>query len=190
MRKSKRTAILDAIADIIERDGVTAVTFDAVAAETGLTRGGLLYHFPSREELILATHKHNAEMWEKEMKRLAGKDADEAAPAERHAAYIETCAEAAKRVELLLMLESAKDLELGTLWREIVDRWAPPVPDSDDPDAISSFIARLAADGLWIHEVLSSRPLPDVLKRRIIRELSGLANAVDSSSSQAHRERR
>lgn len=29
-----------AIAAIVERDGITAVTFDAVAAETGLTRGG------------------------------------------------------------------------------------------------------------------------------------------------------
>ena len=48
MRTSNRRKILDAIIAIVERDGITAVTFDAVAAETGLTRGGLLYHFPSR----------------------------------------------------------------------------------------------------------------------------------------------
>ena len=43
MRTSNRRKILDAIIAIVERDGITAVTFDAVAAETGLTRGGLLY---------------------------------------------------------------------------------------------------------------------------------------------------
>ena len=52
MRTSNRRKILDAIIAIVERDGITAVTFDAVAAETGLTRGGLLYHFPSREALL------------------------------------------------------------------------------------------------------------------------------------------
>ncbi len=171
MRTSKRTAILDAIADIIERDGVTAVTFDAVAKETGLTRGGLLYHFPSREDLIHATHKHIADKWEADMTRLAGKDASSASPAERHAAYIQTCVEAAKRVELLLMLESARNAELETLWQDVADRWAPPVPGPDDTDGTSNFIARLAADGLWVHEALSARPLPKTLKDRISRAL-------------------
>ena len=54
MRTSNRRKILDAIIAIVERDGITAVTFDAVAAETGLTRGGLLYHFASKEALETA----------------------------------------------------------------------------------------------------------------------------------------
>ena len=72
MRTSNRRKILDAIIAIVERDGITAVTFDAVAAETGLTRGGLLYHFPSREALILAAHQHLADQWEAGMEKIAG----------------------------------------------------------------------------------------------------------------------
>jgi hypothetical protein len=34
MRESNRDKILDGVVRLIERDGVTAVTFDAVAAET------------------------------------------------------------------------------------------------------------------------------------------------------------
>lgn len=171
MRTNKGTQILDAITNIIQRDGVTAVTFDAVAAETGLTRGGLLYHFPSREELLLATHKYLADQWESDMTKTVGKDAAAASSVECHAAYIQTCAKAAKRVELLLMLESAGDPQLGALWREVIDRWAPPVPHADDPVALSNFIARLAADGLWIYEALLSRPLSQELKERICRQL-------------------
>ena len=99
MRTSKRTQILDAVVAIIQRDGVTAVTFDAVAEEAKLTRGGLIYHFPSREELIFSTHKHLAEGWEKAMAKAAGKKAAAATPAQRYAAYVQTCAQAADRAD-------------------------------------------------------------------------------------------
>lgn len=57
--------------EIIERDGVTAVTFDAIATLMGITHGGLLYHFPSREELLLATHHYLADRWEQKMAELS-----------------------------------------------------------------------------------------------------------------------
>lgn len=63
MRESKRTVILDAAVNVIESDGITAVTFDSVAAAAGITRGGIIYHFPSREELIAAIHEHMACRW-------------------------------------------------------------------------------------------------------------------------------
>ena len=78
MRTSKRTMILDAATRVIQRAGVTAVTFDSVAAEAGLTRGGIMYHFPSREELLTALHEHEADAWDALMARTAGKPADEA----------------------------------------------------------------------------------------------------------------
>lgn len=181
MRISNRTRILEAIVDIVQRDGVTGLTFDAVAAETGLTRGGLLYHFPSREELIVAAHKHLADHWERGMEQIAGGTAASATAFERHAAYITTCAETAKRVELILMLESTNDPQLGALWQGVQDRWAPPVPEDDDAVALSRFIARLAADGLWIHEALSNRPLPAGMKQRI---RDALVEMVDAGSAE------
>ena len=74
-RASKRDDVLEAVVTIIERDGLTAVTLDAVAAEIGMTRAGLLYHFPSREALIRATHEHLAGQWERELVASAGKTA-------------------------------------------------------------------------------------------------------------------
>lgn len=46
MRPSKRDTILQAALSVVETDGVTAVTYESVAAASGLTKGGLLYHFP------------------------------------------------------------------------------------------------------------------------------------------------
>ena len=170
MRTSNRRKILDAIIAIVERDGITAVTFDAVAAETGLTRGGLLYHFPSREALILAAHQHLADQWEAGMEKIAGGKADTVEPAERDAAYIQSCAQMARRVEL------------DSLWQGVLDRWSPPVPDDDDPAALARFVARLAADGLWVHEAMSNRPLPAKLKERVCRELVTMAESMTRDS--------
>ena len=54
MRTSKRDSILQAALHVVETDGVTAVTYESVAAASGLTKGGLLYHFPSKDALVLA----------------------------------------------------------------------------------------------------------------------------------------
>ena len=42
VRESKKTMILDAAIQVIEEDGITAVTFDSVAAAAGITRAGII----------------------------------------------------------------------------------------------------------------------------------------------------
>ena len=63
-----------------------------------------------------------------------------------------------------------------------LDRWSPPVPDDDDPAALARFVARLAADGLWVHEAMSNRPLPAKLKERVCRELVTMAESMTRDS--------
>jgi hypothetical protein len=48
MMPGSKDRILDAAERVVLRDGVTHLTLDAVAAETGISKGGLLYHFPSK----------------------------------------------------------------------------------------------------------------------------------------------
>ncbi|MFC3051593.1 TetR/AcrR family transcriptional regulator [Kordiimonas pumila] len=48
---SKET-ILDAAHRVAERDGAGKVTIDAVAREAGVSKGGVLYNFPSKEMLL------------------------------------------------------------------------------------------------------------------------------------------
>jgi AcrR family transcriptional regulator len=164
MRESNREKILDGVVRLIERDGVTAITFDAVAAETGITRGGIIYHFSSREELILATHQHLARQWEAQMRSLTP---DPDLPADRYRAYVQSCSRDATRAELLMMLESAGDERLVQVWSEVIDRWAPPAPQSDDPVGLTHFLARIAADGLWAHRTMTGRPLPPEVKAKV-----------------------
>lgn len=48
---SARDRILDTFELILTSEGERAATLDAVAARAGVSKGGLLYHFPSREAL-------------------------------------------------------------------------------------------------------------------------------------------
>ncbi|MEV0671092.1 TetR/AcrR family transcriptional regulator [Mycobacterium sp. NPDC050441] len=48
---SSRDRILDAYEDVLAVEGERYATLDAVAAKAGVSKGGLLYHFPSKDRL-------------------------------------------------------------------------------------------------------------------------------------------
>ncbi|MFL5200572.1 MAG: TetR/AcrR family transcriptional regulator, partial [Microvirga sp.] len=51
-RKSSREKILDAAAELVAEIGAGRLTLDAVAEKAGLSKGGLLYNFPTKEALL------------------------------------------------------------------------------------------------------------------------------------------
>ena len=58
MATDTRQRILRALRDILARSGNASVTLEAVAAEAGVSKGGLLYHFPSKSEMYLGLLAH------------------------------------------------------------------------------------------------------------------------------------
>ncbi|WP_103512242.1 TetR/AcrR family transcriptional regulator [Streptomyces sp. SM13] len=187
MRTSKRTQILDAATRVVQREGVKSVTFDSVAAEAGLTKGGLLYHFASRDDLIQAIHQHLADRWEADLIAAAGKPAAEATRDERLAAYTRVAIQSSTRAELLLMLEGSTNTAHAAVWEAVTERWAPPPPPApgpasasasatDDPAALDRFILRLAADGLWLYESLTSDRLDPAMRQAVAERI---ADALD-----------
>lgn len=51
-RKSSREKILDAAAELVSEIGSGRLTLDAVAERAGLSKGGLLYNFPTKDALL------------------------------------------------------------------------------------------------------------------------------------------
>ena len=51
-RPSRREELLDAAIRVIRRDGAQKLTLDAVAAEAGVSKGGILYHFATKRALV------------------------------------------------------------------------------------------------------------------------------------------
>ena len=46
-RTSKKNEALVAALDIVQDAGVNAVTYDSLSQATGMTKSGLIYHFPT-----------------------------------------------------------------------------------------------------------------------------------------------
>lgn len=73
-----RDAVLDAFEALLIEVGERAATLEAVAKRAGVSKGGLLYHFPSKEALISSLLER--------MDRLAGADIEAMAAADEGAA--------------------------------------------------------------------------------------------------------
>ncbi|NDK31771.1 TetR/AcrR family transcriptional regulator [Nesterenkonia haasae] len=176
MRESKREAALEAAKRIVQRDGVTALSYEAVAAEAELTKGGILYHFPSREDLLLALHRYVADQWEQcmisEVGQVNGQSLDEDT---KTAAYVRA-SQNPDRAELLLTLEAAtQNTAASDVWNGVYDRWAAQEPAAaEDDEAVRRFIARLAADGLWFYESIAAGELRPEVRARLVEEIIAL----------------
>src|SRR5580692_7640376 len=146
MRPSSRTQILQAAVRVTERRGITALTLEAAAEEAGLTKPGLMYHFRTRDDLLMAIQRHLTETWEQYLLAELGKPLEQSTAQERAAAYARVNARGpASKAELAFMVESATSPELAQVWNDLMARWVPqpPVPD---PVQLDLFLARLAAD--------------------------------------------
>jgi AcrR family transcriptional regulator len=58
-----QNTLLDAAEAVVMRQGIANLTLDAVAAEAGMSKGGLLHHFPTKDRLVEALVTRSAENW-------------------------------------------------------------------------------------------------------------------------------
>lgn len=158
-RGGTRDRILEAGYAVAGQSGVAAVTLDAVANRAGVSKGGLLYHFPSKEALVAGM-----------VDGLCGTFADLAdaaasadpVPAGRSArAYLAASAGELWQSSRWLALVGALITDPGLLgsWRAwVMAGRAADVAENADP--VAAAIVRLTADGLWLAGVLGL-PAPD-----------------------------
>ena len=62
MRSSSREEILNAALRVVDASGGADITYHSVATEAGLTKAGLMYHFPSKDAMMVAVIEHVIEL--------------------------------------------------------------------------------------------------------------------------------
>lgn len=182
-RKSARThrRLLEAAGRVVARDGANKLTLEAVAREAGMSKGSLLYHFRTKDALVSAMVGDLIDAFARSMEEGLSRGGD-AGPGRRVRAYVEaTFAEGAEEGErrdlevgVGLLAAVANDPTLLDPLREAYRGWQS-VAEDDGVDPASATVARLAADGLWMAELLGMAPPSGELRQEVMEELLSIA---------------
>lgn len=182
MRPSSKTKLLDAAVAVVAREGIAGLTLEGVAGEAGLTKAGLLYHFPSKELLVLAVQVHVVGRLEEDLLAELGEPLEDASAERRMATYAGSVLSGAVRdAELRFMLESLAHPELAGPWDAFMERWAP-LPSTTTQPALDLLLARMALDGLWLFDSTSSIPLTPAVHEALVGRIKGLVGTPDLGS--------
>lgn len=155
-----------------------SITLDGVARAAGLTKPGLMYHFPTREALLLAIVDHAAGRLEQALIEALGQPASSASPAERIRAYVEVAANGmASRAEYAIFTEAAYRPELTEAWTQRMSAWVDLPPDLDPALRVKLQAARLAADGLWAAQATGVFPPNPTERDAIVAFLHALTTS-------------
>jgi AcrR family transcriptional regulator len=73
-RNETREKIFKAAMQLAARDGLLTLTLDNVAEESGLSKGGVMHHFATKEALLSGVIMHFTDQVEREMTRLVAED--------------------------------------------------------------------------------------------------------------------
>ncbi len=173
--RNTRDRLLDAAEAIVARDGVTALTFDAVAALAQVSKGTALYHFACKEDLTTA-------MIERFVARFDTAWAD---------AIHDDKAELGRKIRAYVMATFKNDVLTGQGFDQVngavtaalanfPDRVEPvrqqgqrhqQAIETDGLDPVFATIIRMANDGLWFAESLNLMRYDPALKEAVVSRL-------------------
>jgi AcrR family transcriptional regulator len=174
-RPSARDALLEVALDIIKEQGVGSVTYEALAERSGLSKGGVLYHFPNREEMNRAIREHVRSRY-----RDARYAATQALP-EGPSRELKGWAIAALHNRSRLDLVSAKIMSSG-MWntdeglahhRERFEQISRGVGFD------RAALVYLATEGLWFLELLGFAPFTEKQRQRVVLMLLSIADGAE-----------
>jgi AcrR family transcriptional regulator len=179
-----RDRLLDAAEQVVGRDGVSNLTLEAVAREAGVSKGGLLYHFPSKSELVQAIVARLGVRCEAHHAEAMATDDD--SPGAFTRAYLAARSEPVDPEELplhiALLAAAGTDPQFLDPIRARIARWQKKL-ESDGIDPTTATVVRLAIDGLCLGTLLGL-PVPQgKLRRQVIERLSEMASPRSNSKS-------
>lgn len=149
MSTDTRARILDGALDVLRRGD--AVTLESAAHEVGVTKPGLMYHFPTKSALMLGVVDHVIERWESALIAELATPLADASPAARLRAYVDF-SHTGEFDEADIVMFGDKRLS-GTMtqrWTERMRPWLELPDDLAEPERGNLTAARLIADGGWL----------------------------------------
>jgi AcrR family transcriptional regulator len=179
---TSKERILDAAERVVLRDGAAHLTLDAVAQAVPLSKGGVLYNFPTKDALIQGMIARLSQRFAAEMARLA--EADPCPTGHLCRAYVNACFPQPTALSaphdpvaagLLAAVATNPSLlePLQESAREIQARLA-----QDGIDPVRATVIKLAVDGLWMADLFGVNSLDQDLRTQVIERLQALTKGL------------
>jgi AcrR family transcriptional regulator len=155
-----RTRVLDAAMEVVEHRGGAALSLNSVAEQAGVSKGTLLYHYPTKEALVDAVVEHYLRYFEDAVADHARRHPGDHAWLRAYVAVGTDARERQRSRALFTVLAVDPDAptrmaERLTAWQERAQAHPAPGP---------ALLVKLAVDGLLLADVTNSAPpLADLL---------------------------
>lgn len=167
-KETTRKTILEAASRVTARDGAINLTLEAVAKEAGVSKGGLLYHFPNKEALISSMIDEHLAAWSKAVEE--SKDKGKGAFTRAFVKTTVSPIELETQLGSGLLAAVALNPELLEPVKKHYQAWQKQI-ENDGLEATTATIIRLAADGLYFAEVFELAPPKGNLRKQVEKKL-------------------
>ena len=167
-RPLAREKVLDAAEAVLTEQGLSALTLEHVAERAGVSKGGLLYHFPSKAKLVDGLFDRLSELVEA---AVAAAPEDPGGVVRWFVVTSAWPAEAETHLyrALQAVLRSEDDLETDRL-RVIFDAYAEPLRRAVG-DPVLATTVRLVGDGLFLSQLVGLGPPEPQVLDALVEEL-------------------
>ena len=146
-----RDRILDAFEALLVGQGSRAATLDAVAEEAGVSKGGLLYHFPSRDDLVEGMLDRLREMGAKDAETMRS------APQGAVSYYVETSKHTGSQFDRAMVaaarIAQESDARASAALDDLRDAWFEVLDEQLDDEALARTV-QLICDALYFNEIM------------------------------------
>lgn len=179
---ASRDLLLHSALQVVTRDGFASMTLDAVAKAAGVSKGGLIHYFPSKDALVSGMLDFYGEQLEREIGQRMAVDPEVTGRRVRAMMHIafpwleshdaETPVGQSDVIRMFLTMITAAGVNRELL-APLRDRARNMMTQmlSEDADGDWQLLTWLAVDGLMLWQFLGLLPPSDPLQERLIREL-------------------
>ena len=162
-----RTDILEATERIIRRDGVGSLTLERVAEEAGVSKGGLLYHFKSKQALVRTLLSDTMTATGDRLEELTT-GAGPGAFATAYLDYVRTGEHTTRGVAAGIFASAALDEGELAPAQEQFSAWQERLRNDDGLTPATALLARIVGDGLWLIDLFGLAPPADVDRELVL----------------------
>jgi len=173
-----KTKLLDAAAEVVRSDGVSNLTLDRVADTAGVSKGGLLYHYGTKQDLVAAMLERTLVRADERLDQLASSnERSSGAFAQAYLDYVRSGQQAELDSATDIFASAALDDGDLTPAQEQFATWQRRLLDDDGLDPTLALLARVVGDGLWLIDLFGLAPPSNDQRNDLIALVTSLLDA-------------